>query len=308
MATGGLLLGSTFLSSCGGKKEAIPAVVSNASSASDIKISLAQWSLNEQLFGQELDHLEFAGKASDMGFRGIEYVNQFFPDKAEDKAYLAEMNQRASDAGVEQLLIMIDGEGGLAQTVSADLNQAIENHKKWVEAAETLGCHSIRVNAFGRGNSQDVAKAAVQGLSAISEFASDYGINVIVENHGGFSSNGAWLANVMSEINLDNCGTLPDFGNFCITKNEDSSCKESYDMYQGVKELMPFAKAVSAKTFDFNDEGNETDIDYEKMMKIVLDSGYKGYVGVEYEGVRMEAEEGIIATKQLIEKVLVKLT
>ncbi|WP_235296341.1 sugar phosphate isomerase/epimerase family protein [Portibacter marinus] len=302
--TSGICLGS-LLSACGGKeKSTTMSTNENSSKPSDIKISLAEWSLNKQIFGNEIDHLQFAAEAAGMGFTGIEYVNQFFPDKAKDKVFLDEMNQRASDAGVEQLLIMIDSEGGLAQTNSNDLKQAVENHKKWVEAAQALGCHSIRVNAYGRGTADEVASAAVDGLGMLATFAKDYNINVIVENHGGYSSNGQWLAGVMREIDMENCGTLPDFGNFCITRNEDRSCKEEYDKYRGVEELMPYAKAVSAKTHDFDDNGNEPDIDYHRMMKIVLDAGYKGYVGVEYEGSRMEAKEGIIATKELIEKVL----
>lgn len=307
--SGGLVVGTSLLYSCGGNKETVPMMSSVVpSKPEDIKISLAQWSLNKEIKGGELDNLEFAQKAKSLGFDGIEYVNQFFSDKANDKNYLKEMNQRAADAGVKQLLIMIDQEGGLAQIDTTDLSQAIENHKKWVEAAKTLGCHSIRVNAYGKGSKEDVAKAAVEGLGGLATFAKDFDINVIVENHGGYSSDGKWLSGVMAEIDMPNCGTLPDFGNFCISKNKDGSCKEEYDKYQGVKELMPYAKAVSAKSFEFDDDGYDTEIDYNKMMKIVLDSGYKGYVGIEYEGARMKAEEGIIATKELIEKVLAKMS
>ena len=306
MISSALYLG-VLLPGCKQGSSSVEVISNDASSPGDIKISLAEWSLNEQIFGGDLNHLDFAAKASSMGFSGIEYVNQFFPDKAKDKSFLQEMNARAEDADVKQLLIMIDSEGGLAQTDSNDLDQAINNHKKWVEAAEILGCHSIRVNTSGQGSEEDVASAAVEGLSSLSSFAEDYGVNVIVENHGGYSSNGKWLADVISRVDMDNCGTLPDFGNFCITRNDDRTCKEEYDKYQGMKELMAYAKAVSAKTFDFDDEGYETEIDYMKIMRTVLDSGYKGYVGIEYEGSRMEAEEGIMATKALIKKVLAEL-
>jgi sugar phosphate isomerase/epimerase len=308
--TGSFVIGGSFLlSSCKGKEsESMDKDVSSATTrkpASElIKISLAEWSYNKEIFSGEMDHLDFAAKSKSMGFEGVEYVNQFFMDKGADAEYLKEMNMRASDAGIKQLLIMIDREGGLAQTDKGDLAQAIENHKKWVEAAKTLGCHSIRVNAYGAGSSEDVSIAAIDGLGQLATFAKDYDINVIVENHGGYSSNGKWLANVMSQINMDNCGTLPDFGNFCIERNEDRSCKEEYDKYLGVQELMPFAKAVSAKANEFDDEGNEVNIDYAKMMKIVLDAGYEGFIGVEYEGARMTNEEGIIATRDLIKKVI----
>lgn len=288
--------------------EALPPSKRLAGKASDlIKISLAQWSFNKALFAGDMNHLDFAAKSKSLGFEGVEYVNQFFPDKAKDINFLNEMNSRADGEGIEQLLIMIDSEGGLAQTDANDLAQAVDNHKKWVEAAKKLGCHSIRVNAYGTGSAEDVASAAVDGLGNLSEFAKDFDINVIVENHGGFSSNGKWLADVMRRVKMENCGTLPDFGNFCLTRNDDRSCREEYDKYLGVQELMPFAKAVSAKSHDFDDNGNDTTIDYKKMMKIVLDAGYKGFVGVEFEGPRMDPEEGIIATRDLIRKVLAEM-
>jgi sugar phosphate isomerase/epimerase len=273
------------------------------------KISLAQWSLHRALQGGEIDNLDFAAVAkNDYGIEAIEYVNQFFKDKAKDAAYLAEMNKRAADNGVKNLLIMIDGEGGLAETDDAQRKTAVENHYKWVEAAKILGCHSIRVNAFSSNpDAEAAAKAAIDGLGSLATFAKDFDVNVIVENHGGFSSDGKWLSGVMSQINMPNCGTLPDFGNFCVKRDSGKewagSCVEEYDRYMGVTELMPFAKAVSAKSHDFGPDGNETNTDYMKMMKIVKDAGYTGYVGVEYEGNTLSEKEGILATKALLEKV-----
>ncbi len=267
------------------------------------KISLAQWSFHKAIFSKELEHLDFASKTRSLGIDGIEYVNQFFKDKAEDAAYLSQMNQRAVDADVTQLLIMIDGEGGLGDTDDAKRKEAIENHYKWVDAAKTLGCHSIRVNAFGEGSSEDVGKAAVQGLGGVSEYAAKENINVIVENHGGYSSNGTWLSGVIKEVNLPNCGTLPDFGNFCIKREGWTKCLEEYDRYKGVTEMMPFAKAVSAKTNDFDEKGNETKTDYMKMMQIVKEHGYTGFVGIEYEGRTLSEEEGILKSKELLIKV-----
>ncbi|HUR32103.1 MAG TPA: TIM barrel protein, partial [Saprospiraceae bacterium] len=200
------------------------------------KISLAQWSLNKSLFAGHLDHLDFPKKATTFGIYGVEYVNQFFADKATDGAYLEEMNRRTRDLGVKQLLIMIDGEGGLAELDDQKRNDAVRNHYKWVDAAKILGCHSIRVNAFG--NSDDriaLHKAAVDGIGNLAEYAQPMGINVIVENHGGLSSDGQWLSGVMDEINLSNCGTLPDFGNFCIRREKNAngieSCILEYDRY-----------------------------------------------------------------------------
>jgi len=269
-----------------------------ADSQSVFKISLAEWSLNKAIFGGKLDNLDFAKTArQEFGIDAVEYVNQFFKDKAEDKKYLADLKQRAEDQGVKSLLIMIDREGNLGDPNDEKRKTAIENHYKWVEAAKYLGCHSIRVNAASSGSYKDQVTLAADGLRRLSEFAKPHGPNVIVENHGGLSSNGKWLAEVITKVGLDNCGTLPDFGNF------DLGGGESYDRYQGVEELMPFAKAVSAKSYEFDDAGDETKIDYAKIMKIVLDAGYHGYVGIEYEGGKLDEFEGIQATKRLLERV-----
>lgn len=289
------------------KEEETPAAETKTD-AMFFKISLAQWSLHKALFANEMDNLDFASMAkNEFGLDAVEYVNAFFKDKAEDTAYLTEMNKRANDNGVKNLLIMIDREGNLGATDDKERTTAIENHYKWVNAAKFLGCHSIRVNAFGEGTPEEVAAAAVDGLGRLSEYAAKEGLNVIVENHGSYSSNGQWLSGVMKQVNMSNCGTLPDFGNFCIKRSGpgfwEGDCVEEYDRYKGIAELMPFAKGVSAKTHDFDENGNETNTDYMKMMKIVKDSGYTGYIDIEYEGSKLSEKEGIMATKNLLEKV-----
>ena len=262
------------------------------------RISLAEWSLHRTLFAGKLDHLDFAKTAkNDFDIGGIEYVNQFFKDKGRDQKYLAEMKKRASDLGVRSVLIMIDDEGALGDPDEARRRQAVENHYKWVDAAKFLGCHSIRVNAQSSGSFVEQLGRAADGLRKLTEFGDTHGINVIVENHGGLSSNGAWLAAVIDQVDHPRCGTLPDFGNFRLGKDKE------YDRYKGVWLLMPFAKAVSAKSHDFDDKGNETHTDYRRMMKIVIDHGYRGYVGIEYEGGKISEPEGIMATKRLLEKV-----
>lgn len=268
------------------------------------KISLAQWSLNKSLFGGKLDNLDFARKAKeDFGVEAVEYVNQFFKDKAKDESYIKEMIKRADDLGVKNVLIMIDGEGNLGAADQTERMKAVENHYKWVDAAKMMGCHSIRVNAAGRGTAEEVAAAAVDGLGRLSEYAAKTGLNVLVENHGGYSSDGSWLSGVMKQVNMDNCGTLPDFGNFCVKRKQGSwDCEEEYDRYKGVQELMPFAKAVSAKSHEFDINGNEVHTDYKRMLQIVKDAGYSGYIGIEYEGSQMKADDGIRYTKKLIEK------
>jgi sugar phosphate isomerase/epimerase len=270
------------------------------------EISLAQWSLNKALFSKKLDNLDFPATAKkDFGISVVEYVNQFFKDKATDTAYLNELLKRCNDNGVKNHLIMCDGEGDMGSTNDTERTKAVENHYKWVDAAKHLGCITIRVNAAGSGSREDVAKAAVDGLSRLGEYAEKAGINVIVENHGGYSSDGEWLSGVMKKIDRKNVGTLPDFGNFCIRHEENNwnKCLESYDRYKGTKELMPFAKGVSAKTHEFDEKGNCVETDYYRIMKIVKDAGFKGYVGIEYEGSKISEEEGIRKTKALLEKV-----
>lgn len=271
-------------------------------------ISLAEWSLHRNLFDGKLSNLDFPATAkNEFGITAVEYVNQFFKDKAKDKDYLNELNKRCDDLGVDQVLIMIDGEGNLAASDDKTRRQSVENHYKWVEAAKHLGCHSIRVNARGDGTKEEQKKAAVEGLGSLATFAKDYDINVIVENHGGHSSNGQWIAGVMEQVGMTNCGTLPDFGNFCI-ESEGGTCVEEYDRYKGVKEMMPYAKGVSAKSYAFNEQGQETTIDYGRMLKIVQNAGYTGHIGIEYEGDELNEYEGIRATKALLEQEGTKLS
>jgi L-ribulose-5-phosphate 3-epimerase len=262
------------------------------------KISLAQWSLHRGLQDGTIDHLDFAAIANrEFDIQAIEFVNRFFKDKAGDSAYLKEMNLRAADNGVLHNLIMVDGEGALGHADEAERDKAIKNHKRWVEAAKVLGCRSIRVNAQSQGSWDEQMDRAADGLARLTRFAEPFGINIIVENHGGLSSNGRWLAGLMKKVDLPTCGTLPDFGNFQLGGGKE------YDRYKGVSELMPFAKAVSAKAHDFDTDGNETRTDYPRMMKIVVDAGYHDFVGIEYEGSKLDEFAGIRATKALLEKV-----
>jgi sugar phosphate isomerase/epimerase len=249
-----------------------------------------------------LDHLDFAARArKDYGLDGVEYVNQFFMDRAGDAAYLREMKSRADGEGVRSLLIMCDGEGDLGETSDAERTLSVENHRKWIEAARALGCHSVRVNARSNPDLpyEEQQKHAADGLHLLCELADPFGIDVLVENHGGLSSNGAWLSGVMKLVGHPRIGTLPDFGNFRLRETPE----EWYDRYQGVQELMPFARAVSAKSHDFDETGKETRTDYPRMMRIVLDSGYRGYVGIEYEGEGLSEAEGVQKTLSLLTRV-----
>lgn len=261
-------------------------------------ISLAEWSLHRTIYGGELDHLDFARTARERyDLDAVEYVTGFFKDKATDAPYINEMKKRASDHGVRSLLIMVDGEGALGAEKRNERRKSVENHIKWLDAAAALGCHSIRVNAHSSGSYQEQIGRAADGLRQLCELGDERGLNVIVENHGGLSSNGHWLSTVMRAVDHPRVGTLPDFGNFRIQGDE------WYDRYRGVKELMPFAKAVSAKSHAFGPDGLETGTDYPRMMGIVLAAGYHGFVGIEYEGSAHPEYEGVRLTLELLKRI-----
>ena len=276
-----------------------------------LKIGLAQWSFHRSIRSGKLDNLDFAKTAKEkFDIDVVEYVNQFFFNKAKNLSYLSEMKSRADDVGVKNLLIMIDDEGSLGDSNKNKRIKAIDNHKKWVEAANILGCESIRVNAQGGGSETEVAKLASESLSKLAEFATAYNINIIVENHGGYSSNAKWLVEVIKNSGEENVGTLPDFGNFCIKSKPDEfsdwggldGCAVEYDKYKGVEEMLPFAKSVSAKSLNFDSDGNSIEIDFYKMIKIIKKFGYSGCISIEYEGTSHSEVEGIMLTKKLLKK------
>ncbi|WP_109299165.1 sugar phosphate isomerase/epimerase [Aquimarina sp. AU474] len=276
------------------------------------KLSLAQWSLNKAIKSGEMNPLDFAQKAKELGFEGVEYVSQLYTEELKKgtnpetamQQLLDTLKAKSEAYDIQNLIIMVDHEGDLAVTDETERNLAVEKHKKWVDAAQFLGCHSIRVNLFGTNNPKEWVGVAVDGLSKLSKYAATKNINVIVENHGYLSSNAALLIEVMKKVNMPNCGTLPDFGNFCLEREDGerwgTKCVKEYPKYQGVEEMMPYAKAVSAKSYDFDTNGAETSIDYTKMLEIIKKSGYTGFIGVEYEGERLGEIEGITATKDLL--------
>ncbi len=284
------------------------------------KLSLAQWSIHNMINSDGVDPYTFAEKAKNWGFEGLEYVSQLYNKELKPANYSREAmqsfvdrsNAEAEKHGLKNILIMIDGQGDLATSDAAERKKAVENHYKWVDAAAAMGCHAIRVNLAGSSDPNEWKANSIDGLTQLSTYAKTKNINVLVENHGGLSSNAAMLTDVMDQVSMSNCGTLPDFGNFCIRRKDPKDytdgCAENYDIYQGVKELMVHAKAVSAKSHNFDANGNETEIDYIKMLQIVKDAGYTGYIGVEYEGRELSEEEGIIATRDLLIKASKEVT
>lgn len=278
-----------------------------AKGSRNLKISLAQWSLHLQFFDGSLDPNDFATITMDTyGIDAIEYVNQFYVDSAEDEKFWYRMKERANKAGVKSLLIMVDDEGDLGIADDLQRKKSVENHFKWVNAAKILGCHSVRVNAFGESSKKTYRAAITDSMGQLADYAAKENINVIIENHGLFSSDAKLITEIVEQVDKPNFGTLPDFGNWCLSAKWGSTqgdCDKAYDRYQGVAEFLPYAKAVSAKSYNFNAQGEDRIIDYYKMLKIVKDSEYDGYIGIEYEGEEVGEHEGILATKALMEKV-----
>lgn len=309
-----LLFICAFVFSCKNASEKAEEITTETVTEATYKLSLAQWSLNKLIFAGKADPMDFAKTAEELGFEGLEYVSQLYTNEAVSfdmkdaglPAILEELKKRSDSLRMQNLLIMVDGEGDLSFSDEEAAQAAIENHKKWIDAAQFLGCHSIRINLFGDEDPEVWVANSVRSLKALSDYGAPKNINIIVENHGGLSSNGELLARVMKEVGMDNCGTLPDFGNFCLKREGGARwgapCVDEYDMYKGLSELMPFAKGVSAKSYAFDENGDETKIDYYRMMQIVKDSGFQGYVGIEFEGDVEDPIHGILATKDLVLK------
>ncbi len=287
-----------MLSAAAGLSSLVPLDVAAFAKKEFFNISLAEWSFHKALFAGKLTNMDFPLKAkNEFGINIVEYVSVFFKKSESDPAYVKELLNRTKNEGIQNHLIMVDGEGQLGDLDEKKRQTAVENHYKWVETAKALGCKTIRVNAAGKGTEEEVKSAAVDGLGKLAEFGKKHKINIIVENHGGYSSDGNWLSSVMKQVNNPYCGTLPDFGNFRI------SADRVYDKYQGVRDLLPFAKGLSAKSMDFDAQGNETTIDYDRIFKDVKAAKWTGIVGIEYEGSNLSEDEGVKKTKELLERI-----
>ncbi|MCB0705134.1 MAG: sugar phosphate isomerase/epimerase [Saprospiraceae bacterium] len=270
------------------------------------KFSLAQWSFHKALFDGEIDNFDFIRIAAEMDFEGVEYVSQFFQDKVEDFTFLDSLNAVSAKAGVQNLLIMVDNAGNLGASDQAERNLAVENCKKWVLAAKYLGCKSIRVNAHGDGSPTEMMEACTDAIGRLGAFAKAEGMTVLIENHGGISSNGAWLAELLTTLAPYDVGGILDFNNWCIAREGgglwNGECIEVYDRFKGMRELMPFAKSVSVKSFEFDEAGEETSMDYKRLVGIVQDAGYDGYFGIEFESSTLPSREGVEKTRALVKK------
>jgi len=269
-----------------------------AAPAPAFRISLAQWSLHDALFKQRLDPLDFPRASQrEFGIDTVEYVNTFYKERKDDDAYFGQLKQRCRDEGVASRLIMVDGEGSLGAALQGERDRAVSNHKRWLEVAHQLGCMAIRVNAYGDGTPTELRDRVAESLHRLGALAAPLELYVIVENHGHMSSNGAWMAGLMARADHPRVGTLPDFGNFTLVEGQ------FYDRYRGVAEMLPWARAVSAKSYDFDAQGDETTIDYRRMLALVAQAGYREHLGIEYEGSRLSEHDGILATKALLVKI-----
>lgn len=259
------------------------------------RVSLAQWSLHRKIRDGQLDPMDFPAFArATFSLAGVEYVSLFYRQMPADGSWARELRRRADDAGVTSVLIMVDDEGEIGDPDSSARERTVEAHRRWLDAAAVLGCHSIRVNALSVGSPEVQCDLCADGIARLCEYAAPSGMAVIVENHGGMSCLGEWVAAVVKKVNLPNCGTLPDFGNFQCA---DGTMNDRYD---GVRAMMPFARGVSAKSYDFDAGGEETSTDFARMLAIVRDGGYQGWIGVEYEGTVLGEIEGTLATRDLL--------
>lgn len=300
-------------------------------------LSLGQFSFASELYGGKMSTLDFPKRANELGIHALEYVSGFFNNKHTDSAYLRELKNISEGEGAANHLIMVDGEN-LASLDAAARKKAVESHHPWIDAAKYLGCTSIRVNLGDtskalsgepeEGSAEETAKAALDGYSSLLEYGKKAGINVIVENHFGYSTDPDWLVGIMSQVKSDRKGFLPDFGNFCAQRSKpegagiqallSTTCIKEHDKYEGVAKMMPYAKGISAKSHKFDAAGNDVETDYRRMFQIIQSSGWTGgYIGIEYEGglyrdmggdvSYLSNSDGILAMKKLIEKTIDEL-
>ena len=263
-----------------------------------LKLAVQQYSFNRQLRSGELAMIDYPRTVvKGTGIKALEYYNGHMEEKARDTGFFEEVRKRCDDLGAVNTMMLCKSKDALDSPDPEIRASAIEGYRPWLDATKILGGQYIRVDVRSDGDPDEQKKHAADGLTALCEVAgSEYELGIVVENHGGHSGNGKWVAELMETVALDNCGTLPDFQNF-----------KEYDPYMGIEEMMPYAKIVCAKAKAFDEAGNEINVDYRRMLKIVKDSGYTGYIGIEFEGHGVDPIAGINLTKELIETVMTEL-
>ena len=287
LASAGLACAAALATSTANAAVAVP-----EAGKKKFKISLAAWSLHRSWRSTwfNLDLPEIARQK--FGLDGVEFVNSFFDLPRSD--YLKELKKRAQDNGVELVEIMCDGEGDMSHEDKREREQAVINHRKWIDIAHFLGCYGIRGNAGYTtvGTVDERVERCAESYGKLMEYADQAGMTVMIENHGGYSSIPEKLLTVMKKVNNPHFGTLPDWGNF----------PPEVDRYEAVRQMMPYAKAVSAKCYDFMPDGSHPAFDLERMLKVVLDAGWNGFIGIEYEGEANSEPEGVMYCKSILEK------
>jgi len=283
------LLGLPFLA-------AMPLHGRAANEPRKIRISLGQWSLHKAMGRRLLSNLDFPRVAREQfGIEGLEFVNFLWEAPTSD--YIQRVKRAMSSTATKAVLMMCDGEGLMAHSVKEKRLQTAANHYKWVDIAAELGAHAIRANLGAEKEPKTPAEVdavvnyAAESFRKLAEYGASRKVNVVVENHGGVSSDPVAMARVIKAVKLPNLGVLPDFGNFA----------KEVDRYDAIAKFMPYAKAVTFKCVDFKD-GKETTMDMDRLMKSVLDSGYRSWVGIEYGGDRLTEYEGIQAAKNYLER------
>ena len=294
-----------------------------------IKISLQCFSFASEFYTGKFDLSNFSKIIRETyNLDGAEYWSIPFMGKEKNSSFLSELKQKSNDYGVKNTIILVDlldmetmkQGNSLASVNKKERNQAVEDHKPWIDAAKSIGCDSIRINLWSDASKDEVMKVSIESISKLLEYCSDKNISIVIENHGGYTGDAKWLVNLIKKINNKNLGTLPDFGtlNFCVKRDVSDSeifsskCLNQYDKYLGVKELLPYAKGISAKSTQFDLKGNETDTNFKKMIRLIKKSNFEGYMSIEYEGAirdtfsqqnnHLSTHDGILATKKLIEK------
>ena len=252
-----------------------------------LRLSLAEWSLRREILDFQPRHLELARVAKDVfGLDAIEYRSTFFADKATDFGYLGEMKKRQEDLGVRAVLIEVENEGPLGAQEDWDRWTAIDAHFKWLAAAAFLGCESVSVPAEGLVRGAPYLDWMADSLQRLGGIAKPYGINVLVANRVGLACDGSWMAKLMDRTAVPWVGAHPHVGNV------DLGGGKAYPRYQGVEEMMPFAKALSVR-------GGSSEIEFGKIAKLAAESNYARYVGIEWDGAG-DPREGTKRTIELV--------
>ncbi|GAB5561933.1 MAG: hypothetical protein SynsKO_35800 [Synoicihabitans sp.] len=291
--------------------------------AKPFTLSLSQWGFHRAIFGDardnyqdfittlhrapddvlrgDMDPRDIVWRARELGVGVVDLVNILWFGHGQDGPWLADFKARARDAGVTFGVLMCDQLGRIAAKDSAERKRSISGHLDWMETAAELGCPFLRVNPYGDGSYLEQLKRGAETLHELADRSSDFGLEILVENHGHPGSNGAWLAMLIEQADHPRLGTYTDLDNFFMGGwNHDP--QRRYDRTQGLFDLAPYTKAISAKTHDFGPDGEETTIDYQACLKILLDAGFTGLVGAEYEGHRLSEAEGSRLTVELLRR------